>query len=167
MPAPKVFQWLYFPDTPSPISGRFSINLSLLFCKSTVFSSQRLLHLPVKSVHAGPKGFKLLSEAAGDRRVCAVEGVIVHREPRTSATPSPRSEGSKEQLSEENVEIKQICLMKKKVKNTLGQGCLPCSWKAVPAPAASTSIRPWVQRQSQGAWVARGNSTEMEEMVQS
>lgn len=88
MPASKVFQLLHFPDTPSSISGRFSINLSLLFRKATVLPSQRLLHLSVKSISAGPRDFRLLSEATGDRGVCAVGGVIVHKEPLTPATPS-------------------------------------------------------------------------------
>lgn len=140
MPAPKVFQLLHFPDTFSPISGRFSINLSLLFCKSIVFPSQRPLHLSVKSIRAGPKGVRLLSEAPGDRGFCAVGGVMVRRAPRTPATPSRWSRGSKEQLSEKNIEIKQTPLIKKIVKNTPGEGHLPrdrkLSW---PRPQALLS----------------------------
>jgi len=113
MPTPKVFQLLHFPDTPSLISGRLSINLSLLFSKSTVFPSQRVLHLPAKSISAGPKHCRLLPEAIGDRRVCAMEAVMGTENHACLQLPPWQSGGSKEQLSEEN--RNQIDLSNKKV----------------------------------------------------
>lgn len=72
MPAPKLFQLLHFPNIPSPISARVGINRSLPFCKSTFFfPSQRLKTLSIKSISAGPKDLRRLSEATGGRDLCS------------------------------------------------------------------------------------------------